>query len=768
MAIPTADREQLLVSATSQEIISSSVICKSSYWAVFMSYERLTLKEYQGAIYYKIRDTVPIFHLSIALNSSKQIITDRFWLWEITTMGSLNFLEIEPFSDRAPIIHEVTQLISSNVLNVKVDIQALSNIRVYILKDTVPKELWLYIYSDIKSGIPLITSQRNWSDTRLNNFDTGTQSNDRSIFNVAYVDVVSPPNVYQEDNTLSVPQIISAQQLPESKRVSIEWDTIMSGEMYRLERSIADPTFAPANTSVVYYGPDTIYIDDTPFYGTTYWYRVKLVMPSLALESLWSTGYSVVVFPYPLYPDFIGTPLEGQANLTVTFKDQTIGFPTAWVWDFGDGTSNSTEQSPVHIYTKTGSFTVRLTATGPGGTDYEEKSDYIMVRLRADFIPTPDHGPVPLTVQFTDTSQGNPTSWLWEFNDGSPDSTEQNPIHTFLVIKIYNVMLTVGNATSIDDSTDKDITISVNGAFRGASTKGYSPLIVYFVDKSTGSPIPNYWEWDFGDGSAKSYARNPVHKYTALDKYTVTLTTKVIENDVPIPGSEITITKSDYIFVTSLKDEIIAEIKSFADNYGSPEVIDEIGTSGYAWERDPDDKYHPLETIVEGLATAIIGRTVERGEPFDGALIKKITEFIKPDIIRMNNTRGIIENNTFGINSSAFNNGGKNVSLINLESQMPVPPEEAYIKVIQRIHDETPSEPIETIVGPPDSDKNIETTINIIQACISDNMIRDNATETVYGLVKKGAPVDLIYGPSTPLGQKINELIIALTNAGWI
>lgn len=55
MAIPTTDREQLLVSATSQEITSSSVICKSSYWTVFMSYERLSLKEYQGAIYYKIR-----------------------------------------------------------------------------------------------------------------------------------------------------------------------------------------------------------------------------------------------------------------------------------------------------------------------------------------------------------------------------------------------------------------------------------------------------------------------------------------------------------------------------------------------------------------------------------------------------------------------------------------------------------------------------------------------------------------------------------------
>jgi len=51
-------------------------------------------------------------------------------------------------------------------------------------------------------------------------------------------------------------------------------------------------------------------------------------------------------------------------------------------------------------------------------------------------------GEAPLTVQFTDQSAGNPTSWDWDFGDGS-GSTEQHPMHTFTDPGVYDVALTV-------------------------------------------------------------------------------------------------------------------------------------------------------------------------------------------------------------------------------------------------------------------------------------------------------------------------------------
>ena len=37
---------------------------------------------------------------------------------------------------------------------------------------------------------------------------------------------------------------------------------------------------------------------------------------------------------------------------------------------------------------------------------------------------------IPVTVQFTNTSQGLVTSWQWDFGDGVT-STEQNPTHEY-------------------------------------------------------------------------------------------------------------------------------------------------------------------------------------------------------------------------------------------------------------------------------------------------------------------------------------------------
>jgi PKD repeat protein len=60
----------------------------------------------------------------------------------------------------------------------------------------------------------------------------------------------------------------------------------------------------------------------------------------------------------------------------------------------------------------------------------------------ADFSAAPRAGAVPLSVQFRDASQGGPTSWDWDFGDGTT-STEQHPSHTYLAPGRYTVTLRV-------------------------------------------------------------------------------------------------------------------------------------------------------------------------------------------------------------------------------------------------------------------------------------------------------------------------------------
>lgn len=70
---------------------------------------------------------------------------------------------------------------------------------------------------------------------------------------------------------------------------------------------------------------------------------------------------------------FYTPDIKGKAPHTVQFHDLSsggeapdyIGGVTSWKWDFGDG-STSTEQNPIHVYTKTGTYDVILEVAGTG------------------------------------------------------------------------------------------------------------------------------------------------------------------------------------------------------------------------------------------------------------------------------------------------------------------------------------------------------------------------------------------------------------------
>ncbi|MDD4469725.1 MAG: PKD domain-containing protein [Methanoculleus sp.] len=71
---------------------------------------------------------------------------------------------------------------------------------------------------------------------------------------------------------------------------------------------------------------------------------------------------------------------------------------------------------------------------------------------RANFTANVTAGIAPLTVQFTDTSTGDPASWRWTFGDGNT-STEQDPVHTYTSPGNYSVALTVSNGNANDTVT---------------------------------------------------------------------------------------------------------------------------------------------------------------------------------------------------------------------------------------------------------------------------------------------------------------------------
>ena len=263
---------------------------------------------------------------------------------------------------------------------------------------------------------------------------------------------------------------------------------------------------------------------------------------------------SDLVTKQPPIANFTSSLTSGIAPLNVSLTDTSIGSPTSWSWNFGDG-SNSTVQNPVHTYSAAGNYTVSLTVSNAGGSNTTTKTDYITVTTWrppvAAFSASPTSGAAPLTVAFTDASTGSPTSGSWNFGDGS-NSTVQNPVHTYSAAGNYTVSLTVSNAGGTNTTTKTDYIVVTTSAppvaaFSASPTSGAAPLTVAFTDASTGSPTSG--SWNFGDGS-NSTVQNPVHTYSAAGNYTVSLT-------VSNAGGTNTTTKTDYIMLFPLHLQLI-------------------------------------------------------------------------------------------------------------------------------------------------------------------------------------------------------------------
>lgn len=100
---------------------------------------------------------------------------------------------------------------------------------------------------------------------------------------------------------------------------------------------------------------------------------------ALALQGCGDRNSSVGEPPPAPEASFTAEPTEGVAPLDVAFTNLSSR-ATAWLWDFGDGAVSS-EREPVHRYAEAGTFTVRLTALGAGGSDVEQAVDLVQAAV---------------------------------------------------------------------------------------------------------------------------------------------------------------------------------------------------------------------------------------------------------------------------------------------------------------------------------------------------------------------------------------------------
>lgn len=280
-----------------------------------------------------------------------------------------------------------------------------------------------------------------------------------------------------------------------------------------------------------------------------------------------------VVFKEKPEADFSSNIQNVQLGANVNFSDRSSNLPTSWAWEFEGGTpSVSNEKNPVVAYETEGVFQVKLTVTNQYGSHSVEKEDFIVV---GDFPPVPDFEADEVeivlgnSVTFTDLSLNSPTAWEWEFEGGTPaTSQEQNPVVLYETIGTFDVKLTAKNPAGEESVVkEKYITvihppISPVANFEADKTRIEENESVAFTDLSENYPL--YWEWRFDGGTPEmSEEQNPEVVYKTKGVYPVQLT---VMNNFGMDVKEI----KDYIVVGDVSVAELAHENNHVSVYPNP------------------------------------------------------------------------------------------------------------------------------------------------------------------------------------------------------
>jgi len=198
-------------------------------------------------------------------------------------------------------------------------------------------------------------------------------------------------------------------------------------------------------------------------------YTVSLtVSNSNGSDTETKTGYITVQacsIPPAIY---IIYPLSGIAGNSVTIYGTNFQSPLSVYFNGAQAAVIYSNYNRIMTTVPQNATSGPLCVEGPLGCKSNEKIFTVTGAApapNANFTGSPASGTAPLNVNFTDTSTGSPTVWLWDFGDGGA-SNLQNPSHEYNAAGTYTVSLTVSNDNGSDTETKTGyITVSDPGQF---------------------------------------------------------------------------------------------------------------------------------------------------------------------------------------------------------------------------------------------------------------------------------------------------------------
>lgn len=226
-------------------------------------------------------------------------------------------------------------------------------------------------------------------------------------------------------------------------------------------------------------------------------------------------------------PEMVGEP----NTYTINCKDYTVHFINTsigkggdtYFWDFGVPGATSTQFEPTYTYPDTGTYKVKL-VINRGSTCADSITRLVKVYpvFNAGFIYSGKLCPGE-PIHFTDTSFATYlpiVSWEWDFGDGSPVDTIQNPTHVFNKPGGEKVItLSAQTAIGCRDTTSVTLPLAYLNPFAGNDTVIVKDYLFQF--NGTGS---QYYHWSPSTYLSDPDIANPTATFPNEGTYTYVLT----------------------------------------------------------------------------------------------------------------------------------------------------------------------------------------------------------------------------------------------------
>jgi PKD repeat protein len=335
--------------------------------------------------------------------------------------------------------------------------------------------------------------------------------------------------------------------------------------------SFLDASFAngPGNTVQYWwdFGDPTTGIDNTSdlkdpvhLFSAPGIYLVKHIVRNF--NNCTDTIVKPVTILEPVAVDFIqenNSCINAATNFAPDVTVMNIAVITSWLWDFGDGVTN-TQPSTSHAYAGPGTYQVTLTVTDTSGCTASKTHTVVVNPLPVAMFNVQAIPCSGTPVHFDDVSTtyaGYIIEWNWDFGDGNTQQVvfpgNADIDHIYAAPGIYTVKLTIKSSDSC--MAERIETVIVNPTpvanFDYENACQGTPVLFTDLTQTGGTGVINGWAWDFGDGASggnnTSTLQNPSHTYTSTGTYQVTLSVSTANGCSSTIVKTVTITVAPFV-----------------------------------------------------------------------------------------------------------------------------------------------------------------------------------------------------------------------------